>query len=405
MKNKLFNKLIVSNPHSMINQIPKFLAPLFSYVLVERLLLIRLKDNGSEILFKIGKSLGKTITQKIISMHKNKPGPLVVRQFLNEIENLGFGHCEIRHLNIEGKACIICNLSNALAKQYKKTFGIQSNPSDFFLSGLYSGCLSQVLKADCYFIEKKCVAKNDQACIFQSSLISPFKSGLFSQKELDDALKWDKLYTAYESEYPNAYIQKIIRLNQIKVRSGELLFWNIYCAFFPIPIYLIIYKICKDRGINISNELCYLTAIQARTAVLFQVNKFGLKSGIKTFNSLLHQLEMFGVGKGKVLSFSDEKLIVRFKNSYSLQHYKTMFQNPEMVDDIHLNGGSIIGMAQYALSKKVTSIKHKVVGNDMYYEIGFKENTSLMDNYRKKIKNRQIIEMIEEKMKHHYYLN
>ena len=353
-------------------------------------------------MFKVGKSIGKSITQKIMS--SKYPKTITAKKFLSELENLGFGFHKLRQLDKKKKVCVVNNNTNAMAKQNKKTFGKSESPTDFFLSGLYAGCLSLILDEECYFQEKKCIASNDKECVFHMTLVNPFRNELFSQESLDQVMKWENLHSRFESN-PNPYIQKVVALNQIKIVKGELLFWNIYCAFFPIPIYLVLYKVCKQKGFDIANEICYLTIVQARTAVLFQKNKFGVKSGIDTFNSLLHQLETFGVGKGEVVFLDDRKLTVQFKKSYSLRHYQAMFQSNVLDLDIHLNGGSIIGMAQYGLGRNVIAISNKISKDGIYYEIIFGEGPSIVDSLKEKIADKRIMKTIEEKMNHKYYLN
>ena len=404
MKNKLLNRLIDPNPLSIINKIPKFLSPLFSYVVLQEMLRLKCGHVSNELIFKIGKSVGKELTKRIISINKNKSKSRIIDFFLKEMENLGFGKSKLVRFNSDKKTCVISNISNPIAKQYKKTFGQSQEVVDYFISGAYSGCLSNILNVDCFFIEKNCTAMNDSACIFNLSLQNFFKHEIFDQKEINGTIKWNNLYSALESEYPNRLIQKIIRLKQIKLDSGQIRVWNVYCAFFPLCLFPIIYAFLNRKNMDVSNELGYMASIQAKIAILFQINKFGIKNGIDTFNSLLNQLELFGVGKGQVIGFSRKKIVVKFSNSYSLYQYKSMFKDIDLVNDVHLNGGSIIGMVQYALRKRLKTISHRIINNDIYYSIQFTDKVSLVDTFRKNIKNKKIINIIEEKMKHKYYL-
>ena len=406
MRDRLLNKLINPSPYSITNQIPKFLTPMFSYVVLQRILQLKIGKLYDELSFKMGKSLGRLITNKLVLLNKNASSSRLIRIFLKEFENLGFGQGLISRLNLKVGICMISNATNPIAKQYKKTFGNQKENIDFFLAGLYAGCLSKIIAKDCFFVEKECISKNKNFCIFYLTFDNPFKNEVFEQEEIDNVIIWENLYSEHKSLYPNTLIQKIIDLGQLKLKSGKLTVWNVYCAFFPMPVFLITFGFLDKKKIGVSKELCYMAAVQAKIAILFQINKFGITNKMATFNSLLNQLELFGVGNGKIIKLEHKKLIARFSNSYSLFQFKAMFKDSELIAYIQLNGGSILGMVQYSLGKNVKSIKHKIINNDIYYTIGFARDKkeSLIGRYRKEIKNKHIIGIIEERMEHKYYL-
>ena len=405
MKDKYVDRLVSPDAHSITRHLPKFLSPIFSFVVLHKILYLKLGETYNEFLFKTGKSLGKSIAEKLKDFGAHKQKSELIRFFLKEFENLGFGHCKIKLLNVEASTCVISNLTNPISKQHKRTFGIQKEAVDFFIAGLYSGGLSKILNKDCFFIEKECISRNENSCVFHLSFDCQFKHEKISQEEIDKIINWENLHSEYGSKYPNTLIQKIIQLKQIQLYLGELKVWNIYCVFFPIDIYLVTYEFFKMHNVDLSNELCYLGIVQAKIAILFQVNKFGIKNGIATFNSIVNQLEFFGFGKGKLIESNEQKLVVHFKNSYAIFQYRAMFRKVESFDDVYVKG-ILIGAACYAFGKNLGSIGQDIKNNDIVYTFLYTtdKKNSVIENYLSGIRNKKITAIIEERMKHKYYL-
>ncbi len=390
-----------SKYRSLIKDVPKFLSPLFSFVVLERILELKIGKSSEEFLFKLGKSIGNALATKITFINKRQKEAIII--FLKELENLGFGKSKIIRYNPNKNVCTIINTTNPLAKQYKMTFDVQKYPRDVLLAGMYSGCLSAILNSDCFFIEKRCITKNEQFCVFQLESGKIFKNERFDQKKIDQIISLKNLHLNYRPDYPNTLIWKIIQLRQIQLNDGELKIWGVYCTFFPVNIMLTIYKLLEIENIDISNELFYLGVTQSKMAILFQVNKFGIKNGLPTFNSLLNQLEFFGVGKGKLALINENSLEVMFKNNYSLAQYRLMFN--DRYDNIYING-ILAGMARYAFETEIESLSYQASKTKTDYKIAFTKNAnnSTILKCQRGIKNKEIIKVIEEKMKHKYYL-
>lgn len=402
MKSDIFKRLRSSSSILTLN-FPKYVPPLFSIVVFQKVLAIHSAKKSNELLFKIGKGLGKLISHSVKkSLATASTG--IIKACLNEMEYMGLGKSEVLVLKPSNKFIIIKNLSNTWAKQYKKTFGRQSKNIDFFISGVYSGIFSILFKNGCYFKEKECIAKGDESCIFSFSSKSIFSTNYFDQSAIDLSLSETNLIFNKKSTRPNVLVQKMFNLDHITLNEGNLRVWSMHCVMLPFDFYQVIFDFFEWSKVNVKDIVLYFGILQSKIAILFQVNKFGIKKGIDTFMSLLQQMELLGLGKGKLIQHSDKVLEVEFKNNFSAIQHKKMFLTKDYYPCYMI--GLISGMAIFSFDKMVKSSSISINKN-LNIKLTFtkNKNESLLDKLKSKIKDSRIKLIIEEKMKHKYYLN
>lgn len=402
MKSDIFKKLegkskIITGNYS------KYIPPLFTVVVLQKIFSIQYPELLNELLFKVGKSLGKLISSNFKQSNKNINQMELVKYSLLEMAYLGFGKSEVSAFNPTKKQIIIKNFNNPWAKQYKKSFGRQNKVIDFFVSGIYSGIFSSALQNDCFFEEQLCICGGNNFCTFHLTPTNMSPSNRFEQDNIDSKLSEKNLITDEKSIDPNVLVQKMFSLNHITSEGGELKVWTIYCIMLPFELFHIIFEFLNKK-VRTENIFLYLGMTQAKIGILFQIDKFGIKKGDDTFKSGLQQLELFGLGKYELVQHNEDFLEIKYKNYNPLMQHKKMFSN----EDFHTyhSIGIILGIVKFSYDKIIKSYSTSIKGG-LNVKIIFTKNKSesFFDNLKKQIKSSEIKEIIEEKMKHQYYLN
>ncbi len=401
MKSDIFKKL-GDRSKIIASSFPKYIPPLFSVVALQKALTIISRDMLNELLFKLGKSLGKLIASEFKRSKTNINKIELIKFSLNEMSYMGFGKSEAFVFKPEKKQVVIKNLNNPWAKQYKRSFERQNKVMDFFISGVYSGIFSLALNKDCFFEEKLCISNGDNLCSFYLTFDDIFPLNYFNQKIIDSRLSEKNLVTNEIVVNPNELIQKMFSLNHITSNNGELKVWTIYCIMLPFDLYQIVFDFWNETS-GISNILLYLGMIQSKIGVQFQVNKFGIKKGDDTFNSILNQLELLGLGKGKLIKHDKNGLEIEYKNYIPLSQYKKMFSSKNF--NPYYTAGLLLGMTKFSYDKEIESYSI-LIDKGLKVKINLSKNKSdsFFNKIKENIRNGEIKAIIEEKMKHQYYL-
>ncbi|MCK5107606.1 MAG: hypothetical protein KAQ83_02685 [Nanoarchaeota archaeon] len=386
------------------DQIPLFMTPLFAQTVFQEVLIKKYPNFSKELFFKIGKGIGITYTKKI--SEKRLPPIQIIKSFLKKLSKRGFGNGQINQINFKSCMGIISFQTSPFAKQYQKTFGTQSECIDFFISGLLSGCFTVVGKKDCYLKETKCVANGDIKCIFELQCESIFQEEFIEQEKVNEVLEWNKIELRESNEQLNNLTKKIIVTKQLKEKDGALNVWNIFICFMPIDLYETTSRIMKWYGKSIKYELLYMSICQAKIAVQFQIDAFGIQKGMPSFLGVFNQLNFFGMGDSKFILNSNEEAHALFLNNNSL----AQFNKNKTKDDKYFNffvEGLIIGGIEESFDDYVKSITIKTKNNTSEYIFKLTKDKEKSINYKciKEINNKEIQTVLEEHMKHKYYLS
>ncbi|MBW2982714.1 hypothetical protein KY327_00250 [Candidatus Woesearchaeota archaeon] len=399
MAKRFFNGFFGNRQHSVIGPIPKFVSVLYAYVVFQHLLDRKFGERSRELLFRIGKALGKSITAKLkqgLKLDRKR----VLENLLKDFEALGFGKTAITRMNFTTPSCHLSN-NSPLAKQWKRSFGTQQEPVDHFLAGLYAGAFSHLSGTDCYFKEVGCAVQRGGRCRFRLVTQDPYR-GFFSQEELDQELSWDNLYSPTVAEYPNALIRRVVATKQIRLEEGRLSVFNILAHFFPINVYEIIPRALRAKGLDIVPELSCLTHVQAKHAVLFQVNNFGVAKGDESFKAVLNQLYFCGIGKIEVEESMPQRIVVRCGHSYPLVQYRNMAGTSSGFRDWFVEG-MIVGAATHSYDVAVTAHESRIEGDDVTYTLRLDGGKGLVEKEKEKLPP-SLRRLIDQRMGRKYYL-
>ena len=137
------------------------------FVLINYSLSLEYPNTYKEKLKLVGKEHLKYIIKRYNSKHLKNIQTL--KFILEKIKISVLG--EIKVLLI-GKNKYIINLYNgSFPNQYKKLFGFQKLPVDYFMSGIIEGALEFVFNKKAKVKEKVCIAQGRKNCIFEGTLI------------------------------------------------------------------------------------------------------------------------------------------------------------------------------------------------------------------------------------------
>jgi predicted hydrocarbon binding protein len=380
---------------------PKYIPPLFSVVVLQEILKMHCKERSSEVFRSIGRSLGLLIHERITHNIDRSSTPIIAKSCLREMEFMGLGRTIVSAFKPHTGSIILRNINNSWARQYMKSFGRQSEPIDCFLEGVYSGVFSATLGTQCMFREKTCIASGNQACVFD--LEDGQADTKIDQKATDAALSATNLKVDEPGARPNMLVRKMFSLNQVTFDRGDLRVWSMHCVMLPFDIYHVTHELMKDAGTDIRDIVLYFGMVQSRIAIQLQVNKFGIAKGNDVFMSLLQQMELLGIGKGAVVELDEEKAGIQLSNCYSLSQHRKMY--PSRKFSPHYTVGLLLGMCQFSFDREVKSCVTET-GKDLLVSIEFTKNPkeSIIKQLQQRV-DKGIQAVIDEKMKHRYYLN
>ncbi|MFH8119358.1 MAG: 4-vinyl reductase [Candidatus Aenigmatarchaeota archaeon] len=135
------------------------------------------KDVPPKLLYKFGEYQAK----KGIELHSKFFGLSLVKVAIKFSEKLlektldfigkswmadGYGIFKVEKFDWEKRVIIISNYVNPIARCYLRDFGKSKRPIDYYISGLFGGGLSILLKRKVKCVEEKCIACGDPACVF-----------------------------------------------------------------------------------------------------------------------------------------------------------------------------------------------------------------------------------------------
>ncbi len=166
---------------------PCTMFPTFSLLYLYEYLKKELNEKKvAEIFYSLGKFQGETAFKLIMKRFGFKKKIPNKKQFISfyasQAPAAGQGTWKMIVINFK-KNIFIAVSKSPFAEEYKKYFGIQTNPVDHFMRGQCTALFEMMLKQKMFAVEKKCLAKGNIRCEIVT-------------KPLEDWDKKDKLFNS-----------------------------------------------------------------------------------------------------------------------------------------------------------------------------------------------------------------
>ena len=383
------------NFYSIDKHSPIFLCPLFAYVVLKKIINLKHKGLFDEFEYYLGKEYAKILCN--IQIESRLSGVDGLKAAFLEFENFGFGKTKIVVLN--KNRIILKNLTTSIARQYSKSFFEDKIKVDNFLSGVYSGILSTYHNTNIEIRESKCYAQGSQECFFENTDKVPnnYKLGNIIQ----NVLRHHRLVGVNEINYMNLFGEKLFQRGNYYKKNGIIKIINIYHVFFRFCFFTFSSYIMSKVHKDIEYLYRYLGYVQVNIAANFQRNQFGRGDSNKIFIELIGNINLFGYGIAKVISKKENEIVIKFSHMLLLRQcigFMKTFQDPYFEGVLV---GIPTGNKQHLSRIQVTKSKEDELIVNLLF--GVKEN--LVNKLSKKIKSKRIKEIIQERMKHKYYLS
>ncbi len=374
---------------------PAFLCPLFAYVVAKKIVNITHKSFFDEFEYKLGREYAKILCN--VQKADSVTGGKAIKSAIEEFENFGFGRTKI--ILISANKILLKNEFSSIARQYKKSFESEGKNIDYLLCGIYSGILSSHLDKEIHIKETSCFAAGNKVCIFEnaSGFLNNYpKLSYFIEK----IIKFHRLDSSFVN-YPTPLIKKAFEQGHFTKKDGMIKLWGIYSVYFKFGFFAFSSHILSKLSKDVTDLYKYIGMVQSDIAVQFQKNQYGIKENKEVFNSLLEQLNLFGYGHGKIEFLGKKKLVLRFKNIILLKQCTSFMKNFE---DPYIEG-ILVGMSSI-FGENIGKIEmSKAKDDELLVKIEFKGKGNLYKKITDSIKSNRIKEVVNEKMKHKYYLS
>ncbi|HLC46803.1 MAG TPA: V4R domain-containing protein [Candidatus Nanoarchaeia archaeon] len=166
--------------------IPSFVIPLHTQIYLLKLIE---KDCGAEeakhIFYNLGKFQAKTgfdIINKRFGYAKTLEEKRRLLEFnTGQTELLGLGAYKFVRMDFKNDVYVVVG-NSPFAEGYKKFFGLQKSPVDYFFAGACAGAVQASIEKDVVAIEVKCMAQGHNQCEFMIKTRENWKNDPLSQK-------------------------------------------------------------------------------------------------------------------------------------------------------------------------------------------------------------------------------
>lgn len=163
---------------------PAFIDPIYIQVYYHKLIEKISPEKANSIRYYTGK-LQSTIGTKIINERFGYAKTITEKEKLTtfnqgQTELVGLGQYERVKLDFKNNIFIYRGKS-PFAEEYKRFFGQQDNPVDYWIMGMWAGAFEEITGEKMLCIEKRCIAARSQFCEF---VIKPVRK--WEKSELKD---------------------------------------------------------------------------------------------------------------------------------------------------------------------------------------------------------------------------
>ena len=386
------NKFLGIN--SIDNNSPFFICPLFSYVVLKKIINLSHPGLFDEFEYPLGKEYANYLCK--LQIKKNIKGPKGIKSALKEFENMGFGITKI--VLFQQNKIILKNLNSSIAKQYSKSFFEDKIKVDHYLAGVYSGILSTHTNKNIDIEEKRCKAQGSVECVFSNT------QKTFNTYNLNDSIKKAIKNHSFDNlkriKYPHIFSEEMMQRGIYSNKDGVLKIANILHIISRFSFFNFSSNIFSKTSKELSTIFEYLGYVQGIIASKFQKNQFGRVKPDIIFDELLNHMNMAGYGTFSIIKRDDKKIMIEFSDATILE--QSIKYAGELKDPFH--EGVLLGFSK-VYNKPVENLTMSRANKDKIgVSIIFGKN-DLSDELKKKINSEEIKRITNDRMTHKYYLS
>lgn len=375
------------------------LFPLTSLTVYFHMLKSKYGDSVDAILKNLGERQIKALAEVMLPSSTSPINAEGINFLLKNLCLFGYGDFRIVNYNDTLKEIVFQLINSSFCSMYLKLFGIRKGEVNPFVGGICQGLAELMFNCRMKSKEAECIAKNKESCyIITSKDLGKEPDSILSNYTADMLLKTMKVQKLPSSQ--TDLIKKIVGHGLIEWKNGTFSVWRIPGYIFPALSVIFLNKALEEKFGKEINSLFYqLGRVQARNAVLVQVQNYGFKKNKKLMLSVLEHSELigFGISKLEMVDFNKQTLTIKgLYNPYPLCN-KEVFGKSNAPVDYYLAGllagvaGGIIGVPMEAKETMCTAKGDAYClyeltkrGSKTNYKIGKKDMQILEENINPK---------------------
>lgn len=327
------------------------------------ILKIKYENSVNEILKKVGENQLKAMAKA--TLHSSVP-PVKTEEInllLKYLSLFGYGNIKIVSMNNSSKEIVFQLKNSAFCSMYLKLFGVQSEGVNSFVCGLCQGLAELVFNCRMKSKETECLAKQKESCYIITSKDDQTEfNSILSKYTSDSFLKYVK---KQKSQEPFAeLIKKVVGHNMIEWKNGVFSIWNVPGYIYPTVSLVFQTKTLEQKlGKYINNIIYHIGRIQAREAVLLQINTYGFKKDEELLQSILDHTQLTGFGTLKTKKIDFKRQMIAIKGLYNPYPFirNEIFGKSDLPVDFYL-AGLITGTAEGIFGIPMETKETKCIG-------------------------------------------
>jgi predicted hydrocarbon binding protein len=315
-----FRAIKFDGSHLYLLNVPMmvFSSEALSYLQYELIKKIGL-ENTYSVLYGLGKLHGFNGTSIYIQKFNITPSESTFPFFFEQTKLIGLGSFEVIDLKFSEKYAKIKYLKSPHARKYKERYGIQSNSVDFYQLGLCTGAFKSMVGADVEGAESKCLAWNEQYCVFEAKESSKYQKNeyplldAYTTNQIKSLKKCEEIYTTkslvtqvnYSNTNTESELSTLLkqRYKQKVFEFGDeqLMILGISGLLTPMDVMALLNHILLEEFNEVSKEILYETGRKNAMIISeMMIKSLNLDKNLKTFSLLLGLTGFFGFGKATI---------------------------------------------------------------------------------------------------------
>ena len=349
------NQFFINNKRVLSFDMPQMILPLDSFVLLQNTLKRLEGSKVNQFFYLSGKIFGKNLLNEQIKRLGFKKDISSFQHNLRELELSSMGKSDLIKFDVKNKKVIIKNSNSPLANRYMRLFGVQKEPVDHYLRGIYTGIAEVILDCEMASIESKCIARGDGACLIEIKQKDDFEDNLKNEeiKICEEKLAWPELLAyAENSKIPNPVTQKLLGFEHLMVENGWLRMVKIPIIVIPTNIFALL----QQAGWKTTNEVLYhVGKIHGMKSTTTMAGVFGFHKDKKLLEMMFQQAGLIGIGNMDVKSFDFEgkkASLSSENNTLARQSYSLFGKQNTAID--HFTKGLVAGACEVIFEEKMS---------------------------------------------------
>ena len=179
--------------------IPGINFPIYNYLNMTHAFEKRYHKEARNIFYHIAEKHSILAIDYIKSRFGIKNPKQILKSVNEQSSVLGYGIFKIIRLNLKNGNAIFKNVNNPVAKYHKVMYGTSKSAVDDYFRGCMAGQMQALTNLKLVCIEKKCIAKGDPYCLFETKQVNQIEDE-FRHQIPSNILGPDKIRKLFDKE-------------------------------------------------------------------------------------------------------------------------------------------------------------------------------------------------------------